>query len=114
MRILPDGCVLTRVERDVFYETHVPEADVPCVGCWKREQCPARMDKELNTALLLMEEDQRPLKTCRRCGAKLVEWSIEGSTRQWECSAMVPDSNGNRFQCGWTLSEVPFSLDKHR
>lgn len=83
------------------------------MGCWRRKNCAARMDQELSTALILMGEPQKPLKICKRCGAELVEWRIVGgSTRLWECVTMVPDDYGHKFRCGWTLSEVPFHLDK--
>lgn len=105
--MLPPGCVLSLCEREVFYNTFQAE-EPPCLGCFKRETCPARIDRGLRAAHLLMDEPFPPLRICARCKALLVEGRISGSFRLWKCKAPSPGEadGGREAVCGWELSEL--------
>jgi len=99
--VLPSGCVLNPFQKEVFYGTY-QKGELPCMGCFLRKTCPARVDGEVRTAHALMDEPLPPARICQRCKAPIVEWKITDSFRRWECTGKLEDSE---TPCGWYLSE---------
>lgn len=104
--ILPAGCLLSLIEREVFHNTRgVDEA--PCLGCFKRGACPVRVDQGIRFAHKIMDEPLPNARVCKRCTAPMIEWRITGSFRVWTCKAPLgSDGWGRATACGWELSEI--------
>lgn len=123
MPILPNGCPLPRIERDLVYDTY-RKGEVPCLGCWRRRDCQVAMGDDLAVAAEVMgipleelvAEQGSGSRRCQRCGGEIEEWVIEGGGRErvWRCTGDIIDTirtrSGKLFQqkraCNWSVAEV--------
>lgn len=123
MAILPNGCPLPRVERDLIYDTR-RKGEVVCLGCWRRHDCGAAIGDDLEVAAELMGvpveelivEQGSGTRECKRCGDQIEEWVIEGGGRErvWRCGGTITDTiltkSGRSYQqqrdCNWSVAEV--------
>ncbi len=125
MAILPNGCPLPRVERDLIYDTR-HEGEVVCFGCWRRHDCGAAFGDDLAVVAEVMGVPLEELiaeqgsgtgtRECKRCGGEIEEWVIEGGGRErvWRCRGDIIDTiqlKGGRVlrqkrACNWSVAEV--------
>lgn len=123
MPILPNGCPLPRIERDLIYDTY-RKGEVPCLGCWRRHDCGAAMGDDLAVVAevmgipleeLLAEQGAGGSRPCERCGAEIEEWVIEGGGRErvWRCRGEIIDRIQTKKRvfvqkraCNWSIAEV--------
>lgn len=122
MAILPNGCPLPRVERDLIYDTH-HKGEVICLGCWRRHDCGAAIGDDLAVAAELMgvpvaeliAEQGSGTRECKRCGGEIEEWTIEGGGRErvWRCRGEIIDEIVVKTRvirqvraCNWSVAEV--------
>lgn len=101
---LPPECLLGWWEKEIVRKTILPN-ETPCMGCFRRTGCPARVDLSLRTALRLMEEPVPSYMKCARCKSEMVEWKISTQSRVWVCSGKL---EGSDIPCRWTMAAGAF------
>lgn len=110
--ILPCECILSGQERDIVYNTLIPN-EFPCLGCFKSKECPIGPAQGFAMAQALGADITPDALKCGRCGAPIIEWTIRGTFRVWKCRAAVgSDAHHPGFYCNWEKSELgrPFEV----
>lgn len=108
--ILPRECILTVKERDIVYNTLLPD-EIPCAGCFKARECRAGLDAGISIAKAMGIAPESVGVKCGRCGATALGWFVSGSFRVWKCTNIIENevrgaSIKFKARCDWEKSEL--------
>jgi hypothetical protein len=108
--VLPRECVLTIKERDIVFNTLLPD-EIPCAGCFRVRECRAGTTSGISIAKGMGIASEDIGVKCGRCGGVALGWFISGAFRVWRCTRIIENevrgaSIKFKARCDWEKADL--------